>query len=94
MAKQTVWNNTRRKLKLQFERDGITRCEQCGSGMFLGFAHRLKRRFIQDKYELMMVALLCVKCHEFWEHGSHERMFEGITAIIEKRNEQIKSYNY
>jgi hypothetical protein len=75
----------RSKLKRQFERWQITVCEMCGSGLYLGFAHRRKRRFITDDDELTQVALLCVTCHERIEHSSHEEMFEAITSLIEQR---------
>lgn len=55
--------------------------------MFLGFAHRLKRRFITDDEELKVVALLCVSCHDRIEHKSHAEMYEIVTEIVEKRNE-------
>ena len=86
--KRTVaqWNRIRAKLKQTFERQGITRCEVCGSTFALSFAHRLKRRFITTEDELHTVALLCQKHHEELEHSGHERMYDAITAIIEARN--------
>jgi hypothetical protein len=79
------WNNARRKLKVMFESLGITRCEKCHSDFALGFAHRLKRRFITDREELMTVALLCNDCHSEIEYSGHENMYRDITAIIESR---------
>jgi hypothetical protein len=81
-----TWDNARRKLTVKFERMGVTRCEICNAAFPLGFAHRLKRRFIRDEAELMTVALLYNPCHERIEHSGHERMYEAITQIIEKRN--------
>lgn len=54
--------------------------------MFLGFAHRYKRRFITTAEELATVALLCVKCHETIEFSGHENMKNAIDAIIENRS--------
>lgn len=82
----TLWNKIRAKLKDEFERMGLTACEVCGGTFALSFAHRYKRRFIHDEKELATVALLCQKHHEELEHSGHEKMFEGITRIIEKRN--------
>lgn len=79
------WNNARRKLKVDFERQGITRCEKCNGNFALSFGHRLKRRYITTTEELTTVALLCQICHEDLEHGGHDRMYDEITRIIEAR---------
>lgn len=83
------WTNARRKLKVQFERMGVTRCEICNTAFPLGFAHRLKRRFITDEAELMTVALLCNPCHERIEHSGHENMYEAVSRIIDTRSKRI-----
>ena len=83
--KLKVWNKVRAKLKLEFEAAGRTRCEQCGSGMFLGFAHRYKRRFITTEDELRICALLCQPCHEAIEFSGHDNMKNAIDAIIANR---------
>lgn len=83
--KSLAWDRTRAKLKRQFFEMNIVRCEKCGSGFNLSFAHRLKRRFITDEAELMTVALLCVPCHTGIEHSGHERMYKAITALINNR---------
>lgn len=85
MGKQSQWNTTRRKLKVEFERQGITRCEECNAAYPLGFAHRYKRRLITTEQELRTCALLCNPCHEKYEFAGHEKMFEGINQIIERR---------
>jgi preprotein translocase subunit SecA len=87
--KGQAWAKARAKLKIQFERMGITACEICSSTFALSFAHRLKRRFITTEDELMTVALLCQKHHEEIEHSGHENMFDRITKIIEQRAVQI-----
>jgi hypothetical protein len=79
------WSYTRKKLKPRFERMGITRCEMCGIGNYLSFAHRLKRRFILTKEELETVALLCTPCHTKIEHSGHDEMYQAVTKIIENR---------
>jgi len=83
--KAKVWERIRRQLKVEFADAGITRCEQCGSGMFLGFAHRYKRRLIATELEMRIVALLCTPCHEKIEFSGHENMKKAIDAIIAKR---------
>lgn len=85
MGKVAKWNAVRAKLKVEFERKGITRCEMCGIGMFLGFAHRYKRRFITTEDELRICALLCVTCHEKIEYNGHENMKQAIDGIIAGR---------
>jgi len=85
MGTVNKWNATRAKLKIEFDRMGITRCEKCKSGMYLSFAHRLKRRFIHTDEELRQVALLCTTCHNVIERKSHAEMFRLVTEIIENR---------
>lgn len=80
------WENARRQLKVEFENKGVTRCEMCSSDFGLSFAHRLKRRHIQNAEELKTVALLCIRCHELVENTNPETMYLTVTAIIEKRN--------
>ena len=82
------WNYTRAKLKKRFAREGNTRCEICGRGIRLSFAHRMKRRFITTQAELETVALLCMDgpyglgCHTKLEHGPKQVMFDTITRIV------------
>ena len=90
--KATKWHSVRRTLKVRFERDGITRCEQCNGNFALSFAHRYKRRFITTDEELATVALLCQKCHERIEFSGHEQMKDAIDTIIANRDyEQINT---
>lgn len=79
------WDAIRKTIKAEFERDGITSCEVCGSTFALSFAHRLKRRFITDDSELRRVALLCQKHHDELEYSGHENMYQRITEIIQAR---------
>jgi len=83
--RRKLWDVLRPKLKKEFDALGITRCEVCGIGIFLGFAHRYKRRFIHTEEELRLVALLCAGCHEEIEFTGHLPMYERITSIIENR---------
>lgn len=76
------WERVRRDLKREFEAAGITRCESCGRYYNLGFAHRLKRRYIDNEAELRCVALLCNTCHDKTEWSTHKEMFEFVTSII------------
>ena len=87
MGTISQWNTARRKLKVQFEKMGVMRCEKCNAAYPLGFAHRLKRRFITTEAELLTAALLCHRCHERIEYGGN--VFEEINQIIEGRHEQI-----
>ncbi len=79
------WEKTRKKLKERFLGMGVTRCERCGSGFNLSFAHRVKRRFITTPEELETVALLCCICHDAVEGLSHEGMREEIQRVIDAR---------
>lgn len=91
MNKTALWNKTRAQLKIEFEKNGITRCEVCGSGMYLGFAHRYKRRFITTIEELKICALLCVTCHENIEYSGHENMKQAVDKIIAERGADTRS---
>lgn len=77
-----------KELKADFELVfDVPQCENCGTtSPPIDIAHRKKRFDIHTKEEYWAAALLCRECHNFWEHGSHERMYEGITAIIERRS--------
>lgn len=68
---------------------GITRCEDCGTTLFLTLAHRKKRRYC-DRVELHLCALLCQSDHQRYEDMGHERMFNEINAIIERRPTPLK----
>ena len=93
--------NARTKLHRQWHRElyqffhdnGIEYCEYpgCNSTFGIAGAHRMKRRFINDRCEYMMAALLCTQCHHHAEYGTkdepgtHERMHTIITDIINAR---------
>lgn len=79
-------------LKKRFESLGVTRCEKCSGTFALGFAHRLKRRFINCEVELQICALLCSKCHETIEHSGHDAMFKEVTLLI--ANRQTKELDF
>lgn len=82
------WEATRAKLKVRFERAGITDCELCGSNFALGFAHRAPRRNITTQDELKTVALLCASCHDATDNRGHRVMHDTVTRIIESREVQ------
>src|SRR5215207_2360480 len=93
--KVSDWTRIRKKVKTQFEKRGITRCQMCGRADYLSFAHRLKRRFITTDEELAIVALLCMDnpeargCHNKLEHGPKQVMFETITKLNLRVGENI-----
>jgi len=59
------------KVKMEFIKKGIIRCELCNSDSWLSFAHRLKRRHYINKGDLINnfneMLLLCVPCHQILE---------------------------
>lgn len=87
--KGTAWNNAKRKLKPAFVRAGITRCELCGSGFNLQFAHAEKRRFITTKRQLFEVALLCGEDHAAIEILPHWQMALVVRGCISKRETPV-----
>lgn len=87
------WDRERAKLKVQFERQGITRCESCNGSFALSFAHRYKRRFITTLEELRVCVLLCQSCHHKIEYSGHENMLNAVNALIEKRDDFTDNYS-
>lgn len=83
------WAATRAKLKVRFQRAGVTRCEHCGTDNGLGFAHRRKRRNITTQAELETVALLCNEFHDWLEALPEEKMGRSIDAIIAARETPV-----
>jgi len=86
------WERIRRKLKVRFEKAGITKCEfhfqpHCWWDLALGFAHTDKRRFLKGK-ELEVVALVCQPCHEILELFPREQMKIEIESVIRNRERQ------
>ena len=88
------WSRVRAKLKKQFEEWGITSCEiglvDCQQGMFLGFAHTRKRRWITTEEQLREVVLACQNCHTKIEYFSvkwtGQNMYDFLSEIIRNRN--------
>ncbi len=79
------WDRIRAKLKIQFERAFITRCEMCGSSYALGFCHRFPRRMC-DENELHIVALVCNDpCHKIIDGSGHANMKNMVEGLIAKR---------
>lgn len=95
VGKRTLeWDRTRRKLKIAFERAGITSCEimessWCTGDHNLSFAHSLKRRFITTQAQLEEVVLCCVNCHENIEALGHKRMARTIRTMITARETPV-----
>lgn len=87
------WPALRAKLKVRFERAGLTRCEigyvGCKGGLFLGFAHSKKRRNITTQAEREEVALACVACHQLIEIGPEAEMTQIVREIIAKRETAV-----
>lgn len=93
--KKTEWDTVRAKLKIRFERIGITYCEKCGGKFALGFAHAVKRRKLSKFAQIgapdhiETVTLLCNPCHDGIELGkSPEHMLQAVMSIIHARKEQ------
>lgn len=88
-----IWDQTRAKLKVGFERAGITVCELAGLGCWrdngLGFAHSLKRRNIKDAIDLCEVILACNVCHDAIERLPEEHMARVVRSTIEARPRQV-----
>lgn len=94
-GKRTIaWDWTRRKLKVAFERAGITSCEimdssWCTGNHNLSFAHSLKRRFIATQAQLEEVALACVNCHDNIEKLGHVAMARIVRETIAARETPV-----
>ncbi len=87
--KGTAWARERAKLKVAFERAGITTCEAQGLGCWrdngLGFAHTLKRRNATTPEQLREVVLACNHCHDALELLPEHLMAVAIRGIIAAR---------
>jgi hypothetical protein len=86
--KTKQWDRIRAKLKQECVERSICSCELrlkgCLGSMFLGFAHRKKRRFCDEK-ELHIAALCCVQCHQQCESLPAVVMFDLVDAAIKRR---------
>lgn len=87
--KGLLWEATRKRLKVRFEAAGITRCEICGNGYALGFAHRFKRRNITTQTELETCALLCNEHHDELEILPESEMGKRVDALIAARERSV-----
>ena len=85
------WARRRAKLKVRFERVGITRCEfgylGCWRWNGLSFAHAEKRRFLKGD-QLDVVTLACASCHPRLEAMPHEKMKAEVERVISERTRQ------
>lgn len=57
----------------------------CLGGLFLGRAHRKKRRFC-DSEELAIYCVACAQCHQKLEVLPPEKMFALVNDAIQRRN--------
>ena len=83
------WERRRAKLKVRFERVGITYCEfgydGCSGESALSFAHPDKRRFLSGD-QLDVVALACIfNCHKKLELMPRDKMKTEVMRVIEGR---------
>lgn len=90
--KTREWDRVRAKLKPQFQRAGITRCELryegCSGDNFLGFAHTKKRRNC-SLVELSIVILACNGCHDRIEILDEWEMTRIVLTTIQNRPEPL-----
>ncbi len=92
VGKRTLaWDSMRRKLKVAFQRAGITTCELQMDGLCwwndgLGFAHSRKRRNIPPGSPLLAeCALACNYCHDIAEKMPESEMRSLILVVISER---------
>ena len=85
--KTKAWDSARADLKKVYFNRGITSCELrfvgngvvgCSGGMFLGCAHRYKRRDPKCEHTFEQTILCCTNCHQVIEYNRElsERCFE------------------
>ncbi|HZX13025.1 MAG: hypothetical protein UV58_C0013G0014 [Candidatus Wolfebacteria bacterium GW2011_GWC1_43_10] len=72
MGKVEIWTKQRRKLKIEYEKRGITTCELrfpgCWFDNALGFAHRYKRSDPRCEHTFKGTILACNPCHDKIEY--------------------------
>ncbi len=90
--KTREWERIRRKIKPEFEAQGITSCEfrypLCQGGYMLSFAHGKKRRnLVGDELE-KFVGLACQNCHTLLELKPEKEMERAVRFVILQRGEQ------
>lgn len=90
VSKNNWWERLRPKLKVEFARADIIRCEVCGGEFALGFAHAEKRRFITTREQQQEVALLCHKDHDSIEALGEKTMGPWIRGIIANRQTPVR----
>jgi hypothetical protein len=67
--KTIAWRKARRKLKKEYEKRNIVKCEWCGSDWALSFHHLEKRSSGKAKHTFEDTRLLCTNCHDKAEHN-------------------------
>ena len=85
------WIAVRRRLKVQYEAAGITRCELnydgCKRDTWLSFAHGKKRRHLQGDELETLVCLACTHCHEIIERLPEAEMCQIVKDVIQRREQ-------
>lgn len=82
------------KANAQLARDfkGPQYCEArlpgCWGDVALSWSHHSKRRKLSAE-ELTEAALMCVPCHEQWEHLPPEELKANVKGLIAKRETQL-----
>lgn len=67
-----------------FQSKGITRCEICGSGYALSWAHLKKRRYyntVEELSDFNEVILACIPCHNKyleWDEQVKQEWFKRL----------------
>lgn len=93
--KTRKWDSDREKLKKEFHRAGITRCELnydgCQRDNFLGFAHSKKRRNVVTTDDREEVILACQNCHDRIEKQTHVLMYNIVNLVIAERETPVRS---
>lgn len=95
VGKRTAaWDNLRAKMKVEFERAGITRCEAnltgCTGSQMLSMAHPKKRRNLVGA-EMEQCALFCLTCHDKAEVLPESEMTAMVRGIIAARETPVRS---
>lgn len=90
VSKNNWWERLRPKLKIEFARAFITRCEICGTDNMLGFAHSKKRRCIATREQQQEVILICHPDHDRIEVMHHAMMAGVVRGIIANRETRVR----
>ena len=90
--KGLAWAATRKRLRVRFEKAGITKCEielpGCWYDYSLGFAHGKKRDNLTREELETLVCLGCGACHTVIEGLKERLMYLIVKGIISERERQ------